>query len=113
MLGPECYSKYAAFEEFLEGMGARGLAYGGSLKVGRTDSPEAIQRAHELILTLRWAGLRVEVEELGDEKRITLGGVEHPKEFSDTFRKDVWRTWAEKLKLKALAKEFFPEGLPC
>ena len=110
VVGPECYRKFSALEDVLSFYGAEELAYGGCLEVSERASLERIQSVHELIMRLRRAGLRVEIEDAVLEdgtraKRIRLAGVAYPRTFRRSF-KDVWKSWADDLRLRAMEREF-------
>jgi len=111
VVGPECYRRFSALEHVLGLYGAEELAYGGALEISEHASLERIQEVHELILRLRRAGLRVEIQDAVDErgsriKRIFLNGVARPRTFRESFRKDAWQTWADSLRLIAMEREF-------
>jgi len=111
VVGPECYRKFSGLELVLGLYGAEELAYGGALEISEYASLERIQEVHELILRLRRAGLRVEIQDAVDErgvriKRITLNGVARPKTFREAFRKDVWEAWADDLRLRYYESHF-------
>ncbi len=107
-VGPECYRKFAALEDFLWAHGAEGLLYG-ELVIGEWNDQETLAETNRVIWRLRKSGLRVTIErretEHGRALAIRLAGVERPKTFRNTFRRDVWREWAEGIRRRAQARE--------
>lgn len=108
VVGPECHRKFAALERFLEAAHPRlvDALYGGvSLEWDRL-SEEERYRLHGVILALRRAGLRL--EDTRDPRTRTLhlrvNGVERPRAWKATWKRDTWREWGERLRLQAEAK---------
>lgn len=107
-VGPECYRKFAALEDLLWAHGAEELLYG-ELVITDKASKARLAEVNRLIWRLRKAGLKVSLEpretEHGRALAVRLAGVERPKTFRHTFRRDVWREWAEGIRRRVQARE--------